>query len=74
MKGFKEDVVNNLLRWSLIALLTLGSQRALPQEAAPFDALAIVNIHSAQDAIAARAAIIREIWNRDTLPANIPSR
>ena len=64
--------MNNLLRWSLIALLTLGSQRALPQEAAPFDALAIVNIHSAQDAIAARAAIIREIWNRDTLPANIP--
>jgi hypothetical protein len=31
-----------------------------------------VHIKSTEEAVSIRAAIIREIWNTDTLPANVP--
>src|SRR6185312_365978 len=69
----KYVLAKNSLRLSLLALgVVLCAHAPRAEDAPPFQPSAILHIHSAQDAVALRAAIVRDIWKTDTLPEHVP--
>jgi hypothetical protein len=61
-----------LIGLAALSFLVPCGQAARAQDAHSFDPLAVVHVHSAEEAVMARKAIIRDIWKTETLPDDVP--
>jgi hypothetical protein len=70
--GAQMGILRAVVLGLLAVLFGIDAIQAPAQDTSPFDPMAVVHIASAEDAVLARAAIIRSIWKTDALPANLP--